>query len=138
MTSSDAGSVRKRFRRMDLRRTVIAATLAVVPAAYLSWLLADFGGRGIGFIVGMAGVTGILLRRGGHKTVAIPWLRTMAVLLLMTPGFLVLPFVVNAGRFGIGSLGGFVLTESELVTVAVFALLAAVPAGIAQWLARPG
>lgn len=135
MTTADR-PLRERIRRLDPRTGGLALVTAVVPAWYLSWLLADFGLRGVGFLLGWIGASWVLVNRNPPRELGITWLRIIAGLLLLTPVFLVLPFVMNAGRFGVGNLAGFVLTESNLITILVFALLAAIPAGIAQWLAR--
>jgi len=135
MTTADR-SLRERIRRLDPMIGGLALVTAVVPAWYLSWLLADFGLRGVGFLLGWIGVSWVLANRNPPRELGITWLRIIAGLLLLTPVFLVLPFVMNADRFGVGNLAGFVLTESNLITILVFALLAAIPAGIAQWLAR--
>jgi hypothetical protein len=124
------------FERVDRRNAGLAIALSLVPAWYLSWLLADFGLRGIGFVVGWIAVSWVLVSREWPRALGIAWLRILAGLLLLTPIFLVIPFVLNAGRFGIGKLAGFVLTESNLIAIVVFALLAAVPAVIAHWLAH--
>lgn len=129
-------SLIERFEQVDRREAGLALALSLVPAWYLSWLLADVGLRWIGFVLGWTAVSWVLVSREWPRELGIAWLRILAGLLLLTPIFLVIPFVLNAGRFGVGKLAGFVLTESNLITIVVFALLAAVPAGIAQWLAR--
>lgn len=135
MTTDDRSLV-ERIVQVDRRRAGPAIVLSLVPGWYLSWLLADFGLRGIGFVFGWVAVSWVLVSREWPWGLGIAWLRILAGLLLLTPIFLVFPFVLNAGRFGVGQLAGFVLTESNLITLVIFALLAAVPAGIAEWLTR--
>lgn len=136
MTGSDDSSLFDRLGRLDRRRTATAAMLAFVPAVYLSWLLADFGLRTPGFILGAVAFTWFLLRRAESGSMGPPVLRLLAGLILVTPVFLVLPFLLNAGRFGVGHLDQFVLTEAELVTVIVFVVIAAIPVAIARWVDR--
>ena len=129
-------SLRDRVDQLDAKTAVLAVVLGIVPAWYVSWLLADFSLRGVGFALGWIAASWVLVDRTWPRDVGIAWLRLLAGLVLLTPIFLELPFILNAGRFGIGTVADFVLTESNLITVVVFAILAAVPAGIARWLAH--
>lgn len=121
---------------LDRHRLALATGLGLLSAAYLSWLVADLGLRWVGFVLGWVGVGWYLTRRTDRRDLVVAWLRIDAVLLLLTPLFLNLPFLLNAARFDIGNVSGFVLTASDLVALLLFGLLAAVTAGIGYWLDR--
>lgn len=110
-----------------------AATLGIVVLAaglggYAAWLTADFGVSTLVFVVAAVGSAYVLYRRSdGWDALAVACY-LFAAFLALTPVFLNLPYVVDGGRYGIGSLAPFVFSLANLVVLVVFLLLAAVPA----------
>jgi hypothetical protein len=120
-------------------RTTKALVLgaAVLLGAYAGYLLADLGLRTVAFVVVTAWAAYGLYARPTRRDVAIRGLYALAVLVLATPVALAATIpVLPHGTAGIENLLGFVVTIADLVLLAVFGAIAAVPAGVAFLLDR--
>lgn len=118
------------------RAALTAIAWAAVIAWYVGWLVADLGPRGPAFILALAIAWYLLYAQPTRRAMTVRGLAALAVLLGATPVFLNLPFLLSSGRYGVAAPWAFVARAADLVTLVVFLLLAAVPAGIARRLAR--
>lgn len=116
--------------------TIGIGVISVVLGWYAGWITADFGLR-IPAFIGVALVAVVWLYRQRDGWVALSQgLYFLAALLVLTPIVFNLAFVLDAGRYDISDVTGFVLTISDLMFVLVFAVLALIPAGIATLIRR--
>lgn len=116
--------------------TIGIGVISVILGWYAGWITADLGFR-IPTFIGVAIVAVVWLYRQHNGWAALSQgLYLLSALLVLTPIIFNLAFVLDAGRYGISDVAGFVLTISDLVFVLVFAVLAAIPAGIATLIRR--
>jgi hypothetical protein len=131
---STVEDVRERLRvehRHPRETTAVVFAFAVLLAWYASWLTADLGLGTVAFVVvAVAGAYG-LYRQPTRRAVVVAGLYGLAALLVSTPVFMNLPFVLSAGAYGISNPAAFTMRLADLVFLVVFVLLGAVPAGLA-------
>lgn len=115
----------------DTGTTAIVVGFAAVLGLYTSWMVADFGGRFLGFAVAAVALGYLLYRQESRLGVLAGGLYSLAALLALTPFLYELAFVLEAGRAGVGSPWQHVLSVADLLLFVLFFALAAVPALVA-------
>lgn len=116
--------------------TVGIGVLAAVLGAYAGWITADFGVRVPAFVIVTVVAAIWLYRQRDGWTALVRGLYLLAALVVSTPILFDLAFVLDAPRYGISNVSGFVLTLSDLVFLLVFVCIAAIPAGLAMVIRR--
>lgn len=100
-----------------------------------SWLLADLGLRLPALLAGWLGAGYWLYRQPDRRAVAAAGLYAVAALVALVPVVMNLTALAVAGGHGMRA-GPFALSAVDVVLLAVFLVLAAVPAGVARRLQR--
>lgn len=111
--------------------TALVVLLAVALAWYASWLTADLGLGTIAFVLVAVVAAYALYRQPTRRGVLVVGLYALAVVLLVTPIFLNLPFLLAAGSYDVSNPTAFTMRLSDVIFVVLFAILAAVPGGLA-------
>lgn len=121
--------------RHDRSTVALVVGFAVVLGWYAGWLTADLGLRAVAF-VGVGLVAGLALyRRRSRRRVAVVGLYALAAMVALTPVALDATLLLDGD---LADPWPFVFTTATLVYLAVFALLAAIPAGLGYLLDRRG
>lgn len=113
----------------DVAVSVVAAALLGI---YATWITADFLPRWLvfGFVLVAGGFS--LLTQDTRRARLQNALYALAGLLVLTPILLVLPDVLHADTLGVSALS-LAFTVANLLLFVVFAVLAAVSAGVGYW-----
>lgn len=142
-SADDSGTLQALRERAGMEYTHTPRTIVTIVAWaavlgwYLSWLTADFGLRFPAFLLGTTGMAVVLYRQPTRRYVTVVSLYALAGLLVLTPVFMNLYFLLSAGEFGISNTAAFVVGLSDLIFLVAFAVLAAIPAVLARRL-TPG
>jgi hypothetical protein len=112
----------------DALTTGLVVGFAALLGLYTSWMVADFGGRFLGFAAAALASGYALYDQTDRRAVVAGGLYALAVLLAFTPFLYELAFLVESGRAGVGSPWRHVLSVADLALFVVFFALAAVPA----------
>lgn len=130
--------LRRRFavdHRHPPRTAAVVFVFAIVLGWYASWLLADLGLGTVAFVLVAAGSAYGLYRQPTRRRATVRGLSALAALLAATPVFMNLPFLLAAGRYGVGQPAAFTVRLADALVLVVFLIVAAVPAGVAWRLA---
>ena len=131
--ASDPSPVQQVRERAGMEYTHSPPTIVVIVAWagvlgwYLSWLTADFGLRLTAFSLGVVGMALILYRQPDRRRITVVSLYALAALLVLTPVFMNLYYLLHAGAFGVANPAAFVFGLSDLIFLVVFAILAVIP-----------
>lgn len=120
--------------RHDPLTTSVVFVAALLLGNYAGWLLADLDVGFVAFAVGSLVATWVLYKQPSRRAVVVRAFRALAVLLVLTPIAIDLTFLVRAFEYGLANPLSFVTTPADLLYLVVFAVLAAVPWGLARWL----
>jgi hypothetical protein len=116
--------------------TGVVLLFAALHAWYASWLAADLRLGTVAFVVvGVCSAYG-LYRQPNRRSVVVVGLYVLAALLVASPVFMNLPFVLSAAAYGVSNPLAFTLGLADLLFLLVFGLLATVPALLAWRLSR--
>jgi prepilin signal peptidase PulO-like enzyme (type II secretory pathway) len=116
--------------------TVGIVIFSVILGAYAGWITADFGLRVPVFVLVTIVVIAWLYRQRDGWEALTTGLYLLAALVVLTPILFDLAFVLDARRYDISNVSGFVLTLSDLVFFLVFVLIALISAGLATLIRR--
>lgn len=114
----------------------VVAGFALVHGAFVAWLLGDLLPGLAGFLLGAAVGAYLLYARPTRRGVVARGCYGLAALLVLTPVALEATFLVAAAGAGVADPWAFVLSPVTVLYLVVFALLAAVPAGVGYLLDR--
>lgn len=120
--------------RHDPLTTSLVFVAALLLSNYAGWLVADLDIGFWTFAVGSLVATWGLYRQPARRDVAVSALRTLAVLLVLTPIAIDITFLIRAVQYGVADPWSFVTTPADLLYLVVFAVFAAIPWGLAYWL----
>jgi len=113
--------------RHDTATNALIVAFAVVFGLYGSWVLADFLPRVVGFALPALVGAYTCYQRTGRGSVAAAGCYGLAVLVVVTPFALQLPYVLNAGMVSNGGALSF-FQPMDLVVLLIFLVIALVPA----------
>ena len=125
-----ADRLRVDHRHSRVTTTVVLA-IAVALAWYASWLTADLGLGTVTFVLVAAVAAYGLYRQPSRRAVLVVGLYVLAALLVVTPLFMNLPFMLAAGTYDVSNAPAFTMRLADVVFLVVFVVLAAVPGGLA-------
>lgn len=117
--------------RHDRATAALVLAGSLVLAWYGSWLTADLGLGTPTFVVVAAVAAYGLYRQPSRRDVLVVGLYALAALLVATPVFLNLPFLLSAGAYDVANPTAFTMRLADLILLVVFVLLAGVPAVVA-------
>ena len=135
MSGAVGPALRAHLERHSGRSRALVGLFALLVGTYAAWLGGDYG-LGLGSLVGFALVAAVmLLRAPAGRGVVARGCYLLAALVLVTPVFLNLP-VLTAAHPGVADPASLVLHPGVYVLALVFAVLAAVIAGLGALVGR--
>ncbi|WP_276260508.1 hypothetical protein [Haloglomus litoreum] len=123
--------------RHDTATNALIAGFAVLFGLYGSWMFADFLPRAVGFALPALVGAFACYRRADRGSVAAAGCYGLAVLVVLTPFALQLPYVLNGGMVSNGGALSF-FQPMDLVFLLIFLVIAAVPALVGFYLNNRG
>mgnify|MGYP006289699291 CR=1 FL=1 len=115
----------------DTATTALVVGFAAILGMVAGWVSADFGARFLAFVVGAVGTGYLLYDQPTRRAILAAGLYSLAALLAIAPFLYELGLVLN-----VEAPLRHVLSPSDLVIFLVFWVVAAVPALVANRLAR--
>jgi hypothetical protein len=135
-----AGSTVERFaaeNRHDTATTAVVVAFAALFGLYGSWMLADLLPRALGFLLPALVGGWVCYGRADRGSVAAAGCYGLAVLVVLTPVALQVPYVLNSGMVSNGGALSF-FQPMDLVFLLIFVVIAAVPALVGFYLNNRG
>lgn len=133
-STATEGLVRNRH---DTATNALIVGFAALFGLYGSWMLADLLPRAVGFALPALVGAYVCYRRADRGSVAAAGCYGLAVLVVLTPFALQLPYVLNAGMVSNGSGLSF-FQPMDLVILLIFLVIAVVPAAVGFYLNNRG